>query len=430
MMKQDSSAQRAFFIALVTCVVLIFAFVYFVTSFDMSRVDINLLFHASVLGLIALITMIVYQSIRISDTAEHLAEGMTKDLLLYSHELFSELYRSSPVPYLLVDVNGIVESANFAAVRLFHIEAGQLDHKNIFSFIEGGDETKVEMLPRLLERGVFVNEEEVIIVRLDGVKRWASLSLFSFTDSERKRKGLLTLIDITKQKEVDKAKTEFVSLASHQLRTPISAMKWNVELLHSTNPELFTPVQEAYILKIARGLTRMEALVQDFLNVSKLELGTFATEPSNLDLVLLVHDLLDEYGKKAETRSISIKESWEVQPFPIRSDAHLLSMVIGNLISNAIKYTPEYGTVLLSFTVVGSNIQIEVTDTGIGIPSDEQDHIFSKIFRASNAQQETTDGTGLGLYIVHEAVKVLYGTITFASEEGKGTTFTILLPAS
>ncbi len=427
-MQGSSSSSKALLVAFEVFCVLVGVSAYVLVFVGLGGFDISKLFLVSVAVVIALFTVVVYQSIKISDTAKHLAKGMAKDILLYSRELFSELYRGSPVPYILIDVQGAIESTNYAAVRLFGIEEGQLDGENIFAYLESDDQNQIALFSEYLKQGLFVNEKEVRIRRLDGTTRYALLSLFSFKDPNEKRKGLLTLVDVTKQKQIDKAKTEFVSLASHQLRTPISAMKWNVELLHSASPETLTPLQEDYILKLAHGLTRMDLLIDDFLNVSKFELGTLKTDIQKLELGAVVTEILDEQRKKASSRNIVIEEEWSERPFLISSDSHLLSMIIGNLLSNAIKYTKDGGTVRLRFEIRDEHIIIVVSDTGIGIPKDEQDQIFTKIFRASNARQQVADGTGLGLYIVREATKVLGGTITFVSEVGSGTTFTVVLP--
>lgn len=411
-----------------TCLLLAGAFIGFIVFEGLGKL-INETF---ILGggflIIALISVTVYQSVRIYDSASQMAEGMAKDILLYSRELFSELYRSSPVPYILIDAKGSIDSTNFAAVRLFHIKEGEMDGTNMFDYLESEDPNRVGLISEKFKQGLFVNEEEVMIRRLDGTERWVLLSLFSFRDSRNARKGLLTLVDITKQKEIDKAKTEFVSLASHQLRTPISAMKWNVELLHTAGPTSFTPLQEEYLIKIARGLVRMENLVDDFLNVSKLELGTLTANLTDIELASFINDLLEEHQKRSESKQVALEVEIGGAPSMIRSDGHLLTMIVGNLISNAIKYTPEGGTVRLRCDEDGEHIVITVSDTGIGIPEDDKDQIFSKVFRAANARDSATEGTGLGLYIVREAAKVLGGTVTFVSEENRGTTFTVVLP--
>ncbi len=380
----------------------------------------------------ALVTVTVYQSFRIHESAEVLAEGMaehmTQDILIYSRELFSELYRNSPVPYVVIEESGSVESINFATARLFNVTQEALDGQNIFSFIEGEDEDKLALIPEYFKEGKFVNDVEAQIRRPDGATRWVMLSLFSFKDTHAVRKGLLTLVDITKQKLIDKAKTEFVSLASHQLRTPISGMKWNIELLLTGGLERMTDVQRTYIEKINHGLVRMDMLVGDFLNVSKFELGTLVPNITNVDFKPFLQSVYEEHRVFAEDKSVQIQTDWEGAPEQIRSDTHMLHMIVSNLLGNAVKYTEAGGVVQVSVERHEPHFILTITDTGIGIPLNEQEMIFSKLYRASNARTQVTDGTGLGLYIVKEAAEVLGGGITFTSAEGAGSSFVVTLP--
>ncbi len=354
------------------------------------------------------------------------AEEAEKYVLEYSHELFSELYRSSPVPYVVINGEGLIESINFSCARLFDVSLNTLDGQNVFPFFEGEDENKVALIPEYFKQGKFVNNVEILIRRPDGVTRWVLVSLFSFKDAHGKRKGLLTLVDVTKQKMIDKAKTEFVSLASHQLRTPISGMKWNIELLLGKESAGLGEVARAYIEKIAHSLMHMDVLVDDFLSASKFELGTLTPTYAPVPVVPFLSGIQDELSAFAEQKNIRIEPL--LSEATIQSDTHLLHMISSNLLSNAIKYTPVGGTVRMSATVEDDTFTLMIADTGIGIPLDDQDEIFTKMFRASNTRTYGAEGTGLGLYIVHEAVKILKGTITFVSKESEGTTFTVTLP--
>ncbi len=377
---------------------------------------------------IGLITALIYQSQKTYINAQSIAEGMAQDMLVYSHELFSELYRSSPVPYILIDIDGHIESVNFSTARLFNVEINALNGLDVFTFIEGDDEHRVALIPEYFKQGKFVNDSEVFIRRPDGLTRWVMLSLFSFTDTKKARKGLLTLVDVTKQKMVDKAKTEFVSLASHQLRTPISGIKWNIELLATSGKELFGELQNKYIDKIQHGIERMDMLVNDFLNVSKLELGTLTPVYTAINPATFLIGIRDEHATFAEQKAVRIETDLEENIGDVQSDSHLLHMITSNLLGNAIKYTPSGGVVRIQMKHDQGHLLISFSDTGMGIPADDQEMIFSKMFRASNARAQVTDGTGLGLYIVKEAVEILGGTVTFESKEAVGTTFTVTLP--
>lgn len=387
--------------------------------------NIQLYLLGTALFAIGLLVMNIFQSFIIgNDRDQMIAEANTAA----SPGLFMELYRRSPVPYVLIDTKGEIISANTSTVRLFNTTEGSLDGQNIFDSITGDDPTHVGLFPEKLRRGVFINDEEVRIVRVDGIERWVLFSLFSFTDSRGDKRGLVTFVDITKQKEIDKAKSEFVSLASHQLRTPISAMRWNAELLALDHPETFSESQKEHIDKIVKNLERMDILVGDFLNVSKLELGTLTANLAPVPLEPLVDTVIDEQAGRIKNKHITVKKDLDGSVPTINSDANLLHMVVGNLVSNAAKYTRENGSITIATKLTAGKVAISIADTGMGIPQAEQENLFTKLFRASNAKAEVADGTGLGLYIVKEVVEVLGGTIAFVSEEGVGTTFTVTLP--
>lgn len=409
-------------------VVLMAIFLFMWTRIDFSNINVAGALFAAVSLSIALIVMIVYQSFRVSESAHSIAEDMTKDMLLYSHELFSELYRESPVPYILIGTNGSVTSTNAATLRLFDIREGELKGKNIFDYIEGDDVHHVSTFHEKFKQGLFINDEEVRIVRFDSSTRWVLLSLFSFKDPKGARNGLLTLVDITKQKEIDKVKSEFVSLASHQLRTPISSMKWNLELVTMKDQGGLSESQKEYIEKIESSLVQMNNLIGDFLNVSKLELGTLIADLTTIDPTQFIDEVLAEHMGNAERAGTTLSKEYNHDVTALKTDAHLLRMIVGNLVSNAIKYSPDNGKVLIRTTSVDEQFVVIIADNGMGIPKDEQDKLFTKIFRASNARTRVPDGTGLGLYIVREAARVLGGDVTFISEENVGTTFTVVLP--
>ncbi len=431
-MHKRKTNHIAFFAALCTFILITVLTMVLYTRIDFATANLPEYLLATLFFAGSLIAVIVFQALHIKDDATKLAHGlaqnMAKDMFISSRELFSELYRGSPVPYVIITGDGFVSSTNASAIRLFGITEGELDGKNIFEYIEGDDEVKVGMYPEKLKQGLFVSDDEVRIIRKDGKQRWVLLSLFSFTDNKGHRNGLLTLVDISKQKEIDRAKTEFVSLASHQLRTPITAMRWNMELLFTKFGGEFSDLEKSYLIKVQNSIMRMNNLVDDFLNVSKFELGTLVPQKSAIALRTFFDDFLEEHLVRATDRQVTLTLNLDETLESIITDEKLLSMALNNLVSNAIKYTPEGGSVFIDLSHGPSTLTISVTDTGMGIPKDEQDRLFTKIFRASNAVKNVPDGTGLGLYIADQSVRVLGGSITVASEEGKGTCFTVLIP--
>jgi signal transduction histidine kinase len=235
--------------------------------------------------------------------------------------------------------------------------------------------------------------------------------------------------DITREREMDKAKTEFVSLASHQLRTPLSAVNWYSEMLLAGDAGSVTPEQRKYIEEIYHGNLRMVDLVNTLLDVSRIELGTFTMESKPIDIIKLTKEIISEHKLHISEKKIHFSSSFEKNFFNIQIDPKILSMVIHNLLSNAIKYTAPQGKVHISLSFKRKGyVLLKCSDTGYGIPKAQQDKIFTKLFRADNVIGKDTQGTGLGLYIAKSIVEQCGGKIWFTSKENKGTVFFAELP--
>ncbi|MFA7302754.1 MAG: CHASE4 domain-containing protein [Candidatus Paceibacterota bacterium] len=234
----------------------------------------------------------------------------------------------------------------------------------------------------------------------------------------------------TKLKLIDVAKTEFVSLASHQLRTPLTSISWYTEMLLAGDAGKLTPGQTRYLQEIYAGNRRMVALVNALLNVSRLELGTLVFEMRPTDVVAVAKSAVEEQQPQVSEKGLHFQATYEADLPLVSTDAKLFRMVIQNLLSNAIKYTPAGGTVSFSLALNTTRevLLITVTDTGYGIPKNQQDKIFTKLFRADNARAKEVEGTGLGLYIVKSVVEHSGGKVWFESEQGKGTTFFAAIP--
>lgn len=258
----------------------------------------------------------------------------------------------------------------------------------------------------------------------------ASASFFPIVKEHDTRLFVGIVQDITVRKEIDKAKTEFVSLASHQLRTPLSAINWYAEMLLSGDAGELAPEQRGYVEEIYGGSTRMVDLINALLNVSRIELGTFSVETQMTDIVKLLRSVLDETKPLSDAKRLGMVHEFTNDPLELKVDPKLLRMIFQNFISNAIKYTPEEGTVTVRLYIEDEECVFAVTDTGIGIPEAQQDHIFQKLFRADNAKAGDTEGTGLGLYIVKKVIDHSGGRTWFESEQDKGATFYATIPLS
>ena len=237
--------------------------------------------------------------------------------------------------------------------------------------------------------------------------------------------------DITKEMGVDRAKSEFVSLASHQLKTPITSIRWIAEALEKEGAGSFTPEQMQYVSTIRQESERMIGMVNDFLNVSRLELGTLAVQIEDFDVCELARGVIMEQQHAADAGHLTLTLICASSLPHLSADKNLVRMILQNLVSNAIKYTMPQGKVECEISTSGvlrESVAIRVSDTGIGIPKEEQDRVFEKLHRASNARSALADGTGLGLYLVKTIVDLAGGSISFESTAGKGTTFHVSLP--
>lgn len=239
---------------------------------------------------------------------------------------------------------------------------------------------------------------------------------------------ILLFRDITKEREIDRAKTEFVSLASHQLRTPLSTVKWYAEILLSGDLGKLTPEQRKYAEEIYESNERMIKLVNALLSVSRIDLGTFAIEPEPTDIRRIPELALKDLVSQIKEKKLTVVKKYDKNIPLFNLDPKLTLILFQNFFSNAIKYTPAGGKITLEITRHPSSILIKVSDTGYGIPKNQQSKIFTKLFRADNIREVEPAGTGLGLYIVKAIVERSGGRIWFESEENKGTTFYVAIP--
>lgn len=269
------------------------------------------------------------------------------------------------------------------------------------------------------------------IIRVDGMTRWVRVHAKTTLDPQSTPLKIVgTLQDVTKEKEVDQAKSEFVSLASHQLRTPLSAINWYTEMLIAGDAGNLSEEQKKYLQEVYAANHRMVDLVNSLLNVSRLELGTFTVEPQAISIKEISQSVLGELKPQIVQKNLHLKEDYDESIGLYMADPKLMRIIIQNFLTNAVKYTPENGSISISLMKDIENILIKVSDSGYGIPKDQQSKIFSKLFRADNVKEKDTEGTGLGLYIIKSIVSESKGKVWFESEENKGTTFFVTLPLS
>lgn len=237
-------------------------------------------------------------------------------------------------------------------------------------------------------------------------------------------------IELEKTKKLDKQKTEFLSIAAHQLRTPMSGIKWVVNMAVTGDLGKIADEAKEQLGKGLQNIDRMIALINSLLDVTQIETEQFEFKMEPHDIVEIMEEVYADLEHAAQEMGVAIIiEQPKHKLEPVIADAEKLKMALRNVIDNGIKYTPKKGSVTISFEKENNDTMlIHIADTGYGIPKAEQDRIYTKFFRGSNVQTIQADGSGLGLFIVHEIIRKHDGDITFESEIDKGTTFTIELP--
>lgn len=229
-------------------------------------------------------------------------------------------------------------------------------------------------------------------------------------------------------RHLDTTKDEFLSMASHQLRTPLTSVKGYLSMVLEGDAGKISESQRQLLSEAFTSSERMVHLIHDFLNVSRLQTGKFVLERHPTDLKALVKGEVASLERVAETRDLKLKVSIKGEIPILNIDESKFQQVVMNFIDNAIYYSPAGSTITISLIREGNKAVFKVTDKGIGVPKSEQAHLFGKFYRASNARTQRPDGTGVGLYLAKKVVTGHGGSVLFDTEEGKGSTFGFNLP--
>jgi two-component system, OmpR family, phosphate regulon sensor histidine kinase PhoR len=254
--------------------------------------------------------------------------------------------------------------------------------------------------------------------------RTLALRAFPLVDRGPTGRIVVTMTDITQRRRLEVLRRDFVANASHELKTPVAAVRVLAETLLTALPD-DPEAGRRFAERIGREAERLDTLVRDLLDLSRVERGTLDVEP--VDLVGLAKEVVGGYADRAEERRVRLRT--ELQPdVAMRGDRAQLGLLLSNLVDNAVRHTPARGTVCVRLEGGERRAVLQVTDTGEGIPAGELPRVFERFYRVDKARARQTGGTGLGLAIVRHVAESHGGAVRVDSELGRGTTFTVTLP--
>jgi signal transduction histidine kinase len=233
--------------------------------------------------------------------------------------------------------------------------------------------------------------------------------------------------ELERLREVDRMKDDLIALVSHELRTPLTSIVGYLELITGPESEPLTEDQSRYLKIIRRNSERLLALVSDLLVVAQAESGNLKLTKDEVDLAAVARESAAALEPAAVSRRVELRLECD-DPLRVVADRKRIAQVIDNLLSNAVKFTPEGGSITLRVHNGGDAAEIEVEDTGIGIPPQEQEQLFTRFFRSHAAVKSAVQGTGLGLSIVKAIVEAHSGTVSVSSRVSEGSTFRVRLP--
>src|SRR3989344_4407026 len=364
---------------------------------------------------------------------EQKVKERTKELAEKVEEVGREREKLSTILFgigdgiLVVDNDSNIVVWNKVAEKISGFSAKEVIGKKYDSILKLTNEKTGEAIQDFISATIKTGETQLmpnytLLVKKDGSQVAVADSSAPLKDKNGNVVGCVVIFrDTTKEREIDKAKTEFVSPASHQLRTPLSAIRWYAEMLLNGDAGKLNKDQKEYMTSIDQSNLRMIDLVNALLNVSRIDMGTFAIDPKPTNFAEVAESVMGELVMQIDEKKIKSTKKYSKDLPLVEADPKLARIIMQNLLSNAVKYTPTGGKVSIAISKEKENILIKISDTGYGIPVEAQNNIFKKLFRADNVRAKEVDGTGLGLYVVKSIVDQSGGKIWFESAENKGT---------
>jgi PAS domain S-box-containing protein len=358
-----------------------------------------------------------------------------------AHELTQESSKSEIITnaiadgVILIDAKGIIQLINPAAERIIgwgSEDATRLDYRSVLKIIDIKNdivEGQLDPVQQCLSTNQSVITDKLGIRTVSGKQLLASIMVSPLSDNTS---GVVVVFrDITAQRAEERGQAEFISTASHEMRTPVAAIEGYLGL--ALNPQTAAIDEKArlYLGKAQESAKHLGRLFQDLLDISRVEDGRLANNPTVVDVTAYVHNVLDDFSGQFAEKGLSVKftpDIGHVAPvFYATVDRDHLHEIVSNLFTNALKYTKE-GSVAVDITGDNDHVYIMVKDSGIGIPAEDLPHLFQKFYRVDNTDTREIGGTGLGLYLSRRLAEAMGGHLTVQSVYGEGSTFTVELP--
>lgn len=363
--------------------------------------------------------------------ARHLSAGTAGHAMLTAHDVeLLDSYATGTGPGVIVtELLGDEHGALRRALRRHRIAVVMtLRHEDkAFGYVALGDRLSGTYTKRDIDTLVGTSNELVIAIQnalsLHEVRNLnATLEQrINVATKELRRSN-------AKLKHLDEVKDEFMSMASHQLRTPLAGVKGNLSMVLEGDMGPLRPKQEKVLQEAFTSSDRMAGLVSDFLNVSRIQTGKFVIEKTSFDLRAVVDQEVDRLRPMAATHHMKLQFNAEGHDFVVEADESKLRQVIMNFIDNAIYYSHPDSTITINLVRTKDAVALTVVDTGIGVPKAAQAKLFKKFFRAKNARSQRPDGTGVGLFLARKVISAHHGSLIFSSKEGMGSTFGFQMP--
>ena len=379
---------------------------------------------------------------RFSDNSSYIAEleNHIKDLQIQIRLSQGQKRNTEAIIYSIRDAVVVIDAfdklsmANEAAGKLFNFDYKSSQHKLISELVCGektkaGEDGFVDFLRQSRRGKVRHTRREINFAKEDGTKTFDCIVSCVYGEREQVCGVVAVLHDITREKEISQMKNDFVNHVSHELKTPLASISAYSEMLVDGEADDEQTRKEFYSV-IQNQAKRLNRLIEDILNTSRIESGLIKVEKKPISLTILIEEQLQMIRSCAEEKKIEIIGQKPIVFNQVYADKDMISQVIINLLSNAVKYTPCGGSIKIETEVdeIASLARVSVTDTGVGIPEDEIEHVFDKFYRVS-ANKKQAKGTGLGLNLVKQIVeKVHNGRVFVTSEPGVGSTFGFELP--